>query len=115
MTIPAEFLPIKRSYDKLSARTPEGRVVAAVKKWAKDKPDVYICRVVQAGEAGTPDFLLCVRGLFVGVECKATGQTPRNLQFRRANDIERAGGVFLWGDTQVLLPALEKIYTEQTK
>ena len=46
MGIEAIPLGVKTTKPKRSSTTPESAVVHAVKQWAKDKPDVYIVRVV---------------------------------------------------------------------
>lgn len=109
------LLVMRARKPKRSSTTPESAVVHAVKQWAKDKPDVYIVRVVQAGEVGVPDFLLCVCGRFVGVECKATGQAPRTNQHLQLGRITAAGGFALWGDADTLIPELDNIYQRLKK
>lgn len=108
-------LGVRTAKPKRSSTTPESAVVHAVKQWAKDKPDVYIVRVVQAGEVGVPDFLLCVCGRFVGVECKAKGQAPRTNQRLQLGRITAAGGFALWGDADTLIPELDLIYQRLKK
>lgn len=115
MGIEAIPLGVKAAKPKRSSTTPESAVVHAVKQWAKDKPDVYIVRVVQAGEVGVPDFLLCVCGRFVGVECKAKGQAPRANQRLQLGRITAAGGFALWGDADTLIPELDIIYQRLRK
>lgn len=113
--IESVLLVMRARKPKRSSTTPESAVVHAVKQWAKDKPDVYIVRVVQAGEAGVPDLLLCVCGRFVGVECKATGQAPRTNQHLQLGRITAAGGFALWGDADTLIPGLDIIYQRLKK
>lgn len=113
--IEAILLGMRAPKPKRSSTTPESAVVHAVKQWAKDKPDVYIVRVVQAGEAGVPDLLLCVCGRFVGVECKAKGQAPRTNQRLHLGRITSAGGIALWGDADTLIHELDIIYQRLRK
>lgn len=94
-----------------NSKTPEAKTVAAVRRWIQDKPDVYTVRVVQAGENGVADFIMCIRGKFVAVECKATGEIPRRIQMRHGERAQCAGGIFIYGDAATLIPELEKIYT----
>lgn len=115
MNIEAIPLGVRTAKPSRSSTTPESVVVHAVKQWAKDKPDVYIVRVVQAGEVGVPDFLLCVCGRFVGVECKAKGQAPRTNQRLQLGRITSAGGFALWGDADTLIPELDLIYQRLKK
>lgn len=42
---------------------------------------------------GTPDLLVCYRGRFVAVECKAPSGFATALQERTLTDIRRAGGL----------------------
>jgi len=44
------------------------------------------------GNAGTPDFLVCHRGLFIGIEAKAGRGKPTALQEHNLNRIMQAGG-----------------------
>ena len=110
MDIEAIPLGFRTKKPSRNSTTPESAVVHAVKQWAKGKPDVYIVRVVQAGEVGVPDFLLCICGRFVGVECKAKGQAPRTNQRLQLGRITAAGGFALWGDADTLIPVLDLIY-----
>jgi len=41
---------------------------------------------------GNPDIILCVAGLFVGIECKLPGEKPTTLQALRLRQIREAGG-----------------------
>ena len=100
-------LGVRTTKTSRSSTTPESAVVHAVKQWAKDKPDVYIVRV--------PDFLLCICGRFVGVECKAKGQAPRTNQRLQLGRITSAGGFALWGDADTLIPELDLIYQRLKK
>lgn len=46
---------------------------------------------------GTPDLLVCLRGMFWAVELKRPGKMPEAIQVRRMQQIARSGGlVFLW-------------------
>lgn len=115
MNIEAIPLGVRKAKQSRSSTTPESTVVHAVKQWAKYKPDVYLVRVVQAGEVGVPDFLLCVCGRFVGVECKAKGQAPRTNQRLQLGRITAAGGFALWGEADTLIPELDLIYQRLRK
>ena len=44
------------------------------------------------GNAGTPDFLVCHRGLFIGIEAKAGRGKTTALQEHNLNRIMQAGG-----------------------
>jgi Holliday junction resolvase len=44
------------------------------------------------GKQGAPDFLVCLSGRFVGIECKAGSNRPTALQEKNLEQIDRAGG-----------------------
>jgi len=74
--------------------TPEGKVKAKVKKTLLEIGAYYAMPVGTGfGNAGVPDFLVCVRGRFIGIECKANGGKPTALQLKNLADIESAGGL----------------------
>lgn len=47
------------------------------------------------GSSGVPDIVGCLRGKFVGIECKAGKNKPTALQQLNLDQIEAAGGVAL--------------------
>jgi hypothetical protein len=49
-------------------------------------------------ENGSPDLVLCVEGLFVGCELKDRGKKPTAEQYAWGEALERAGGIWIWGD-----------------
>lgn len=57
------------------AKTPEGRVKAAVKKLFDEKKIWYYQPVQNGmGRVGIPDFICCYQGRFLAVETKAPGR-----------------------------------------
>ncbi len=44
------------------------------------------------GASGVPDFLVCHKGRFIGIEAKANGNKPTALQVNNMKRIELAGG-----------------------
>lgn len=44
------------------------------------------------GNSGAPDFLACINGRFVGIECKAGGNTTTALQEKNLRQIRTSGG-----------------------
>ncbi len=76
--------------------TPEAKVKARVIKLLKERGAYYAMPVAGGfGNAGVPDILVCYRGKFIGIECKAgRGQTTA-LQDKHLEDIKRAGGISL--------------------
>lgn len=76
--------------------TPEGKVKKAVREILQ-KYHVYYTMPVTGGfgRQGAPDFICCVRGMFVGIECKFGKNQPTPLQKAVALTIEQSGGVAL--------------------
>ena len=75
------------------ATTPEAKVKAKVKVILKELFAYYTMPVTGGfGTSGAPDFLVCLNGRFVGIECKAGKGKPTALQEKNLNDIKRAGG-----------------------
>lgn len=59
------------------------------------------------GKRGTPDIIACVNGKFWSVEAKREGKEPTALQWKRMEDIEKAGGVAVWGTAEKVIEALK--------
>jgi hypothetical protein len=79
----------------VARRTPEGYVKDMIeKKFKAAFPDAYRFMPVQSGYGrnGVPDYLFCIRGLFIGVEAKAPGGVPTGLQLNEMRMIRRSGG-----------------------
>ena len=76
--------------------TPEGKVKEKVKRLFKAM-DVYYAMPATGGygASGVPDFLVCLKGRFIGVECKAGKGKVTALQQHNIDSINRAGGVAL--------------------
>ena len=73
--------------------TPEGKVKVKVKKVLLEMGAYYTMPIGTGfGNAGVPDFIACIRGRFIGIECKANGNKPTALQLKNLADIEAAGG-----------------------
>jgi Holliday junction resolvase len=76
------------------ATTPEGKVKNEVKKILKAEGVYYFMPATGGyGRSGVPDFVCCVNGTFVGIECKAGTNAPTELQKREADAIKQAGGI----------------------
>lgn len=73
--------------------TPEGKVKAKVRAVLKELGAYYVMPVTGGyGASGAPDFLVCWRGRFFGVECKANGNRPTALQERALGAIRDTQG-----------------------
>lgn len=80
------------------ADTPEKKVKKKVVQQLKDLGCYYFYPVTGGyGASGVPDIIVCYRGLFIGIECKAdaTKKGPTALQKRNLLSIEENGGVSL--------------------
>ena len=76
--------------------TPEKLVKQKVVKQLKALGCYYFYPVTGGyGASGVPDIVACVRGQFVGIECKAdaTKKGPTALQLKNLTEIEENGGV----------------------
>jgi len=83
--------------------TPEAKVKAKVKKVLSEVGAYYAMPMGTGfGNSGVPDFLVCFRGKFYGIECKANGGKPTALQLKHIDDIRKAGGIaFIIDETNV--------------
>lgn len=73
--------------------TPEAKIKKLVKEILKEVRAYYAMPVSGGyGNSGVPDFLICLQGRFVGIECKANGNDLTDLQRKNLREIESAGG-----------------------
>jgi len=74
--------------------TPEKRVKERVKNLIK-KYDAYYAMPATGGygNSGVPDFLVCLRGRFIGIECKAGRGKTTALQDMNLEQIRKAWGI----------------------
>jgi len=74
--------------------TPERKVKDKVKKILKALDAYYAMPATGGyGSSGVPDFLVCHKGRFIGIECKAGSNKPTALQEKNLLDIEQRGGI----------------------
>jgi Holliday junction resolvase len=73
--------------------TPEGKVKEKIKKHLKSK-DIYFVMPATGGygSSGAPDIIVCHKGMFYGIECKAGNNKPTALQQNNLDRIEKNGG-----------------------
>lgn len=77
------------------SQKPETRFrVGKVKPFLKTLKHTYAFPIQQLAIIGDPDFLLCVRGLFVALELKDDDKKPRALQRRKGDEVERCQGIY---------------------
>lgn len=77
--------------------TPEGKVKRKIKAWLLvNLPGpiwFYWAPGGAFGKAGTPDLLMCWRGVFIAIEVKAEGGTLTALQINALKELQAAGAV----------------------
>lgn len=73
--------------------TPESKVKAKCVDIIKKHSAYYFFPVMGGyGRSGIPDIIVCHKGRFLGVECKAGFNKPTVLQEREMAAIHKAGG-----------------------
>ena len=74
--------------------TPESKVKRKVYEILKKYNVYYFSPIMNGyGKSGVPDVIACYKGVFIGIECKATEKNkPTDLQQRNLNDIKMKGG-----------------------
>lgn len=84
-----------------------------VVKMLKERHVYYFFPVAGAYTSiGVPDIVACIKGRFVGIECKAGNNRPTELQLRNLEAIRDNGGVALVvneNDLEVLKQRLETL------
>jgi Holliday junction resolvase len=75
------------------ADTPEKKVKKIVVDILKSVGAYYFFPVTGGyGKSGVPDVVVCYKGRFIGIECKAGVNKPTALQERELRRISEAGG-----------------------
>jgi Holliday junction resolvase len=78
------------------SKTPESAVKAKVVKQLRELGAYFFYPVTSGyGASGVPDIVGCYKGRFFGIECKAKGNKPTELQRINLNKIEGVGGIAL--------------------
>lgn len=76
--------------------TPEAKVKKEIRKILSARGAYYAMPIGSGyGTSGAPDFLVCYKGRFIGIEAKAGSNTPTVLQIANLRQIEHAGGITL--------------------
>jgi len=77
-------------------KTPESKVKDKVVAQLKRLGAYYFYPVTGGyGSSGVPDIVVCHRGRFIGIECKAGRNKPTKLQELNLKQIADAGGIAL--------------------
>lgn len=88
------------------SKGPEAKVKAEIKTFLEDIGAWFFCPVPTGyGRAGIPDFIVCLKGQFIGIEAKALGKEGTLTPWQRGEleDIIEAGGyAYLISDVAVL-------------
>jgi len=84
-----------------------------VVKLLKERGIYYFFPIAGAySSVGVPDIVACVRGRFVGIECKAGNNRPTELQYRNLEAIRNNEGIAMVvneNDLELLKNKLEMI------
>jgi len=80
-------------------KTPESYTRDPVRKFLKSIGAYRFSPVQMGMGAPTLDDLCCVGGRFIGIEYKAPGKAPTPRQLLTMQEIKRAGGIAVWGDS----------------
>ena len=85
------------------AATPEAKVKKAVRALLDELGIYHFMPPANGfGRAGIPDIILCGKGKFGAIECKAGNNKPTELQTRELDRIEKTGGfVFVARETNL--------------
>lgn len=74
--------------------TPEAKVKKKVRDVLKALGAYYVMPITGGyGNSGAPDFVVCLRGRFIGIECKAGKGKTTALQEKNLAQIRSAGGL----------------------
>lgn len=83
-------------YGYKMALTPEKKVKNKVVQILRQLGAYYFFPATYGmGRSGVPDVIVCYRGRFIGIECKAGKNQPTPLQRRELGAIETMGGISL--------------------
>jgi len=98
----------------MGSSTPEGKIKDKVKALFREHKVWYFLPGNNGfGRSGVPDFVACVDGYFIGVECKADKtKKPTALQLKCGEQIRQAGGVWLLVYDDETLAGLLNIVTQ---
>jgi len=93
--------------------TPESKVKKRVKKILDDLGAYHFSPMATGfGRSGVPDIIVCYKGKFIGIECKAGDNKPTLLQLRNIEDIKHNQGLAIVineGNIETLLALVKEI------
>jgi len=89
------------------ALTPEGKIKKQVRELLTKYSIYWFFPATHGyGKSGVPDIIACVKGKFWGIECKAPGNRPTELQKFHLSSIEQCDGIGLLIDSQDAVDSL---------
>lgn len=90
----------------------EATLTKKVKEWLEIQSDIHFYKASDRYHKGVSDFILCVGGVFVGVELKADEGTASPHQNLFIKQVRNAGGVagvcFTLGEVKELVQVARK-------
>ena len=95
--------------------TPEKKVKDAVVKILRLRGAYHFFPVTGGfGRSGIPDIVVCYKGNFIGIECKAGVNKPTALQEAEMRKIIDAQGVALWVNEKTIEDVTKLLDTIET-
>lgn len=78
------------------SKGPESKFKDKIRPFLKSLKNSWFCKIQQMGISGTPDFILCIAGVFVALELKKDSKShPTELQLYMLRKIRESGGIGL--------------------
>lgn len=78
------------------SKKPETLLKERIYPHLKALPSTFVCKIQQVAKRGTPDFLLCVSGIFCAIEMKSSeDHAPDKLQEYNLELIQSCGGLIV--------------------
>lgn len=97
----------------MASKKPETKFKEKAVKDLKRLPQTWVVKTQQVSVCGTPDLLICHKGMFIAIELKSTeNDDPTPLQERNLNLIAEAGGLSYVahpGNWVAVLASLQKL------
>lgn len=91
----------------------EAQLTKHVKKWLSQQEDLFFWKASERFIAGIPDFIVCVRGTFVGLELKDdTGKLSANQKLI-GKKITNADGI--WAECRTVQDAIDAVNAAREK
>lgn len=96
---------------KLGTITEEGKLIKLLSSTLPYLDRCYVVRQEAIHRVGTPDYIICFEGVFVGIELKDDQGVQSKLQIEKQQKISAAGGEYILADSvNPILSALNLIH-----